>query len=168
MLDIKVLSIEVHATAVEKGWWPAPRSWHEIRLLIVSEIAEALEAFRESRMALVDPAKPEGFTVELADVVIRCADWIGAALSGLTQDEFNAEEEIRNAQAGCNLAESTIPGCLDRLLVLLYCGGTVNVGEVIAGCYELTKRLNLDLDAAIRVKTVYNKQRAFRHGGKAL
>jgi hypothetical protein len=121
MTDTKLLNEiakEIHATAVEKGWWdgntePAryvdgeavgfdithPRSVGEVLALIHCEVSEAMEEYRAGHYALnkvryvhpdgmvcdaesrclsengvSDTAKPEGFAIELADVIIRVLD----------------------------------------------------------------------------------------------
>lgn len=67
----------VHKTAVEHGWWEAPRPAGEVLMLMVTELAEAMEAYRKG-----DPEsdKIPGFSKmeeELADVVIRLLDYAG-------------------------------------------------------------------------------------------
>ena len=87
-MQIKELIQEAHDTATEKGWWDKPdRNIPELLALIHSEVSEALEAYRiKGKDGLGDTwyspptkegsysGKPEGFTVELADVIIRIAD----------------------------------------------------------------------------------------------
>ena len=80
-MQIKELLQEAHDTATEKGWWDLPdRNVPELLALIHSEVSEALEAYRiKGKDNLGDiwhssAKKPEGFTVELADVLIRIAD----------------------------------------------------------------------------------------------
>lgn len=45
--DFTAFAAEVHKNAVEKGWWETDRPDHEIAMLIISELAEALEEFRK-------------------------------------------------------------------------------------------------------------------------
>lgn len=77
-----------HGTAKEKGWWdPWERNIPEQLMLMVSELAEAMEEYRNDPdnlgMYFVppnhedNPGKPEGFVVELADCIIRIADTCG-------------------------------------------------------------------------------------------
>lgn len=85
-MNIDELIKEAHAMAKGKGWWDEPRSPLEIHALIHSEVSEATECVRageppihhrvckDSGMKL---GKPEGEVVELADVIIRIADWCG-------------------------------------------------------------------------------------------
>jgi NTP pyrophosphatase (non-canonical NTP hydrolase) len=88
-----------HGLACEKGWWPSGTGAAAIPVnevlaklaLIHSEVSEALEVARdpsadlthvweEGRVTRPDSPlpKPEGFGVELADVVIRVFDLAGA------------------------------------------------------------------------------------------
>lgn len=66
---------EAHDNAVEHGWWTEERNIGEILALIHSEVSEALEEYRQDKMNLYwNSTKPEGFGVELADVIIRVCD----------------------------------------------------------------------------------------------
>ena len=83
-MTIETLIVESNQTAKSKGWWDDPdRNIGEILALIHSEVSEALEAYRLKGKDslkenwLNEKGKPEGFTVELADVIIRIADLCG-------------------------------------------------------------------------------------------
>jgi NTP pyrophosphatase (non-canonical NTP hydrolase) len=72
-----------HAIAKDKGWWDLERPIGDIFANFHAEISEAWEEFRTLGM---DPnwfiyyndgsEKPEGIAVELADVLIRIADFV--------------------------------------------------------------------------------------------
>lgn len=96
---------EIHANAVDHGWWESDRELPEILMLIVSELSEALEEARAGRpmvwyscMFDGEPCaentvcdhlastecdvgyrheKPEGIAVEVIDALIRILDWCG-------------------------------------------------------------------------------------------
>jgi NTP pyrophosphatase (non-canonical NTP hydrolase) len=82
--------------AVKKGWHENERSPLEIHALIHSEISEATEQVREGASAFyenpTDRRKPEGEAVELADAVIRIADYFG-------KKRWDLEKVIRKKMA---------------------------------------------------------------------
>ena len=80
-MQIEDLIKEAHQTAVEHGWWEEERNIGECLALMHSEISEALEEYRKGYgIGLCYEGKkhkPEGFTIELADVLIRIFDLCG-------------------------------------------------------------------------------------------
>lgn len=76
---------QIYKTAEDHGWWEGEPNIPEKLALIHSEVSEALEEYRKGieldHVYLADPkdptSKPEGFGVELADVVIRVLDLCG-------------------------------------------------------------------------------------------
>lgn len=71
------LAEDIHEMAVEKGWWSQPREVPEILMLVVSELAEALEEWRVGKEAIYYLGdKPEGFEIEIADAFIRLLDLV--------------------------------------------------------------------------------------------
>jgi len=80
MYDIQDVQREVHKTACEKGWWDKPRDVGELLANVHAEVSESWEEYRrpDHDLGLVyyrhDSLKPEGFPVELADIIIRVLD----------------------------------------------------------------------------------------------
>lgn len=58
-----------HDTAKKKGFWDDPRNVGEMLMLIVTELSEAMEAYRTK--------DTEGFNEEIADTFIRLFDLCG-------------------------------------------------------------------------------------------
>lgn len=90
-MDLTDLAVDCHGISVDHGWWPelnlpilernkAIEAEIPAKLcLIHSEVSEALEDYRDSGRSIhnvyySDTGKPEGFGIELADVVIRVFD----------------------------------------------------------------------------------------------
>ena len=78
-----------HAIAREKGWHDTPRSFGDVVALVHTEVSEAFEEHRGGAgpteiLVDRDTGKPEGIPIELADIVIRVADYCGEAGIDLT------------------------------------------------------------------------------------
>lgn len=172
-----------HRTAVEKGWWDDAdsqdgRNREEAVALIHSEVSEALEHYRDGRMAIFHhvTGKPDGFPVEMADVIVRCADLMGRSgfliSTEANKNFFNPSEQIINVikgkKASAMLTElhriialgagehaTHTDGCFERALE-----------SVIWSVYRICKELDVDLEQAIELKMAYNETRPYRHGGR--
>jgi len=103
MTSLRDRQAEIHALAVEKGWWSDPDSGEpvdpvrripEALCLVHAEVSEALEEYRRGRLEpwTGEGGKPEGFSVELADAVIRILD-----LSDALGIDLEAEIERKHA-----------------------------------------------------------------------
>lgn len=103
MAHLSDIAEECHHTAVTKGWWSQPANFGEKLMLVVSELAEALEEWRNGHepnetyyptttSGYIDSDsdqfinwsddnrplfKPEGVPIELADTIIRMFDICG-------------------------------------------------------------------------------------------
>lgn len=72
------MQVRVHDTAQDKGWYDTPREIGTTLMLMVCELSEAMEVFRDDpSMQEPDAKLPEhtAMAVELADVVIRIMDF---------------------------------------------------------------------------------------------
>lgn len=101
---LRQLQSDIHQANVDAGWWTdletgerKQRNKGELLMLIVTEIAEAMEGERKD---LMDDKLPhrKNAEVELADAFIRILDYCGGFgydLAGAMQDklEFNRTRE---------------------------------------------------------------------------
>jgi NTP pyrophosphatase (non-canonical NTP hydrolase) len=77
------LAHDIHGQNVRAGWWDNPREMGTLLMLVVSEIAEAMEGDRKGLQDDHLPHRPM-VEVELADAIIRILDI--AAYHGLDLD----------------------------------------------------------------------------------
>lgn len=84
MLD--KMATELHATAVEKGFWPEKIDDIFVAkqlMMIVSEVVEAMEAIRKDK-------GEEEITKEFADILIRTLDlYAGLVEAGYTEQSLD-------------------------------------------------------------------------------
>lgn len=76
MIDLNKLAAEIHAAAVEKGFWDVEDAESKHIAKMISELGEIVQADRAGVMYEVehDGAKPEGVIAEIADYVMMALD----------------------------------------------------------------------------------------------
>ena len=164
---------EIHETARDKGWWDEPRTWPEICNLIHSEIAEALEEYRSGKdvrtIYYVDGSgKPEGFPVELADIIIRILDYA-------EYEKYKIFRYVKDFKDETICNQRAYPCSYDIILSLyimnraLHLEG-INPSDNLFMCFSEVLRIAdnycINLYEAVRLKMDYNKTRPYRHGNK--
>lgn len=77
-MTINEWAIKIHNWAKSKGWWNEPRNTLALHMLMVTEIAEASEAYRKNEPSLwfENDGKPCGEASEIVDTIIRCLDYM--------------------------------------------------------------------------------------------
>lgn len=190
-MNYNELSQRIHAANVAKGFWPPEgRDMGEVFALIHAEASEALEAHRKG-LPMDVPAEAwevwrrvtEGLrdiedeyltwfkdrcvAEELADVAIRTLD-IAGFLDCKFDDIKHEKENIKNPSFGaCILGiHSVISESVGFISVCLDVGFDpsqrfVNIIYVVE---EICKHYDIDLDAHIEAKLLYNSTRPFKHG----
>lgn len=74
-MEINKTANEVFTIAAEHGWHEKKNPMAQSLMLMVTELAEAMEEIRHDKPSLyVKDGKPEGIQSELADCVIRIMD----------------------------------------------------------------------------------------------
>lgn len=110
----------------------------EVLMLCVSELAEALEEYRNGRPTLYYPCNAGGV----------CCEEDGSAHCGSRPYNPN------NPEAPCS-AQSKKPE-----------GVAVELADCVIRILDYCGHAGIDLEEAIRIKHEYNKSRPYRHGGK--
>jgi hypothetical protein len=164
----------VHELAVSKGWWETPRSWAEIRMLVVGELSEALEEFRSRRMDTWfnhdRGGKPEGFFIEIADAAVRLMDYAG--YRGLKWD-LSDEQYVMwgEVELPRGFHDQRPPEQLDAIVAILHDSGQFSDDTLVwlglSACFAIAQAHGRELFPCIELKHAYNQTRPYLHGGKA-
>jgi len=184
MLDTTAIQAEAYTTACAKGWHERPlvtdgvidhdRVLAKIALMH-SEIGEAVDAAGADELEMyIDPGtgKPEGFVVEIADLILRICDTCEAlarspvrhALLGLPPRDTS--ETPRILRDVFKSARRELDRATEVVRVDGWAGFDFRMGSIITLCEHACARMGLDLDGAVAAKMAYNKTRPHRHGGK--
>ncbi len=179
-MNLEQLVERAHAMALEKGWWEGGvenRPVVEVTNNLHAEISEAWEEWRAGRMELwwshreqsgmsqadIGSAfymsghkrveygwKPEGFWVEIADLMIRTADAMGAWGSVLFGGTWKIDDDVQ-------------PEAIAELHSLVV---ECELSDILSYCMAFAKYHNIDILALCELKMAYNATRSHRHGGK--
>jgi len=187
---------EAHPLAVKKGWWEnMDRPIDEQCACFHSEISEAFEEYRSKRMdtwyslggvTVVNvahnadgcpgvfsggnddftPAKPEGFWVEIADLLIRLADTCGRYGIGINSTKCSHPEKVTIATFVTRL-HWLAADALPWLEAKDWASAMENATDIVRVCETQAGLHGVDLWPIVNEKLAYNRTRAHRHGGKA-
>ena len=178
-MNLNELRDEAYSIAKANGWHEEEHSDEHWFMLVITEIAEAVQADRKNLHADVEAFKKYEHTLdfkenferqikntvedELSDVVIRCLD-----LAGLRK--FDLEEEV---EALMEMVESIKEG--SGFIDLCYALSGISTCDdsteqktiaIIAFVLKYCELTGIDLDFFIRTKMNYNRLRGYKHGGK--
>lgn len=158
---------EIHQNAIEHGWYDKFDKMNEEDCqdklnMVLNEIQEATEDVRNNKMLLKyeDNGKPVGFPSEIADVVIRILDYMGACSH--TFNDYQIECSHWDTQ---QMYPVQISSCLFKMSQHVADHDLVGAIRV---CAYLSKRIGFDLRQVVTIKHKFNRSRSFRHGGKPI
>lgn len=177
-MNLNELRDEAYSIAKANGWHEEEHSDSHWLMLIITEIAEAVQADRKNLHADVEAFKKyeeiidfkENFERqikntaedELCDVVIRCLDLAGLRRFDLEEVEALMEmaESIKEGKGFIDLcyALSGISTCHDST--------EEKVIAIIAVVLKYCELTAIDIDFFIHTKMNYNRLRGYHHGGK--
>lgn len=173
--DIRALCIEAHENAVKHGFWAEKHDIKHYLMLVITELAEAVRAYRKGRFChredYEDNIKQgisestafmltvkDTFEGEMADTCIRLMDLAGASI-----DEYAFNDRVRLVE-GFNAHEeiTEVMWNVIHLIVNSY------IEPDALACYliRMCEAMNIDIEWHIRAKMAYNKSRPYLHGNK--
>ena len=172
MTDLNKLAEELHAAAVEKGFWDVEDALNKHIAKMHSELSEAVQADRIGMMYDMerDGAKPEGIVAELADFVMMALDYfeyvnVIELVSKFYYEHWNEAEKIvknvtlpvlvNSLHEAVVKSHSTEIGFEETLIIKLFMVATPEVW---------LKARGYDLWDIIRQKMEYNRSRPALHG----
>ena len=177
-MDLNKLRDEAFEIAKAHGWHDEELPDETYLMLIITEIAEAVQADRKNLHADVEAFKKydeiidfkENFerqiktTVEeeLSDVVIRCLDLAGLRGIDLHYADTLLSEGVKEVQV--SFPELMYMACEE----ITFHGYdlTERLNELVAGIIAYCNKKGIDIEFFIEQKMKYNKLRSFRYGNK--
>lgn len=200
MLTIQQIQEQAYATACEKGWHARPL--REVRYvtrrgdldadvfidhdrvlakhaLMHTELAEACDCIEADDLPMyIEDGKPEGFAVEMVDLIVRICDTTAAL--GLTLDvDFSrvagmrpaieiqqSDENYTAALLWIGRVRCMIDQATEAARVDAWEDYARHLSNVVLYTASIVIGLECDLETALTTKLAYNKTRPHRHGGK--
>lgn len=189
-MNLNELRDEAYSIAKANGWHEEEQSDSHWLMLIITEIAEAVQADRKDKHADTASFKeyqtyygsflPSKETLEirfredfeayiknsvedeLSDVVIRCLDLAGLRKIDFRYADMLLSEDVREVQV-------PFPELMYMACEEITCHGydlTEKLNALVAGIIAYCNQKDMDIEFFIRTKMNYNRLRGYHHGGK--
>ena len=170
--DIRELCKEAHENAVWHGFWAEEHDIRHYLMLVITELAEAVQAYRKNKFA--DREKYEKlvmesgctedtafllrvkdtFEDEMADACIRLMD-----LTGRFDVELPTDIKIIRTEG----EDITVT----LFKAIFFMQNMMNhIGELVMYLIRLSEAPGIDIEWHIRLKMAYNVSRPYLHGNK--
>lgn len=167
----------IHRVNVDKGWFDKPVSFLEAMALIVTEVVEVNDAYRDEGLLGGWSAGPH-MASEFADCYIRLADDASRFLVdlGVQVETYRFTYEWRRGTSFDGVCMQLIRRVRDAIESYRKCGLTEEGGVLpdtakhlawfFLQLQETCDNLGVNLQHAVMEKMEINKGRAYRHGNK--
>lgn len=190
-MDLQKLSQQAYATAKAHGWHDEKLPDETYLMLIITEIAEAVQADRKDRHADVesfnyyyedndDGFDADGFIFkayyddfiknsvedEIADIIIRCLDLLGLKKKGAYLDEYVSRYILDFMERKPSFAEFAYEMCQFAASGDDSLGISERIGCIIGMVLQYCKQHNIDIDFFVEQKMRFNKLRDYKHGNR--
>ncbi|CAB4185343.1 hypothetical protein UFOVP1492_79 [uncultured Caudovirales phage] len=187
-LDLNELAVSIFNANAAKGFWPenpTQRPIEQIVCLILTEVAEAVEAHRKKRFCIApliyvlniqnDEEFKEAFSTlykdtfqdEWADTFVRLFDLAGGYDVQVQSPQTNIHAYPSHSRAHFHKAVLAITKKLTTLADqrLNTVGLSTALNICISMCYDMARLWEFDLEAHVQAKLRYNSLRPAMHGG---
>ena len=169
---------EIHNLAVEKGWHGDKEKTHgEYNALFQSEISEAFNEYMSGHFKSVyysSNQKPEGFFIEIADLIIRILDYLAEykqnaqIICELMKCLYQTNENIINTEIFLLSLHKIISTSIEAIRMEKYEASYAILGFAIVYAITYAESNDIDMYEMISIKHEYNLKRSYRHGNKTL